>query len=80
MKDFIYFLVTSIIDNPEAAKITEDETANEGTVITISVPKSEMGKVIGKEGKVINAIRQLAKIIAIKKGIRINIRLEENAE
>ncbi len=79
MKDFIHFLVTSIIDNIETVKITEEQTSEE-TIITISVPKSEMGKIIGKEGKVINAIRQLAKIIAIKKGIRINIRLAENAD
>ena len=76
MKDTLHFIITSIVDNPDAVVITEAD--EEGVLhLTATVAKEDMGKVIGKEGKVIRAIRNIMKIKAVKHGIRLNISLAE---
>ncbi|HUD44204.1 MAG TPA: KH domain-containing protein [Patescibacteria group bacterium] len=79
MKDTLQYIVTSIVDNPDAISI--EETEAEGiTTFTLHVHKDDMGKVIGKEGKVIRSIRNIMKISAMKNNRRINVTLAEQAE
>ena len=76
MKDTLHFIITSIVDNPDAVKIDEHE--EEGILnFSVTVAKEDMGKVIGKEGKVIRSIRNIMKIKAMKHDQRINISLAE---
>jgi predicted RNA-binding protein YlqC (UPF0109 family) len=77
MKDTLHFIVTSIVDNPDAVSIATEE--GEGGILNliVTVAKEDMGKVIGKEGKVIRSIRNIMKIKAMKEDIRINISLAE---
>ena len=78
MKDTLHFIIVSIVDNPDAVSIEESET--EGYVtFTITAAKEDMGKIIGKEGKIIRSIRNIMKIKAMKENKRINITLAENA-
>lgn len=77
MKQALTFIVSSIVDEPKQVKITEEE--QNGIVnFTIKVAKSDMGKIIGKNGKVIKAIRNVMKIPAIKLGKKIYITLAES--
>lgn len=77
MKTVLSYIVSSIVDSPNKVLITEE---NEGDFITfkLAVDKEDMGKVIGKNGKIIRAIRNVLKIPAIKQNKKINIVLEEN--
>ena len=76
MKDALSYIVRSIVDEPK--KVAVDEKDEDGMVqFTITVAKEDMGKVIGKEGKVIRAIRNVMKIPAIKQNKRINITLTD---
>lgn len=76
MKDTLHFIVSAIVDNPDVVEIDEHE--EEGlTVYTISVASDDMGKVIGKEGKVIRSIRNIMKIKAMKYNMRIKITLAD---
>ena len=75
MLDLVKYLVTNIADLPDQVKV-EDAVDETGThLITITVDESDMGKVIGKGGKIISAIRELTKVKAIKKGERVRITL-----
>ncbi len=77
MKKTLTYIVSSIVDNPKDVKITEDE--QEGTVqLGITVNPEDMGKIIGKEGKVIRAIRNVMKILAMKNNKRINVALADS--
>ena len=79
MKKALLYIVSSIVDNPKKVKIAEIE--EEGfTNFSISLAKEDIGKVIGKEGKIIRAIRNVIKIPAIKNGKKINISIEEESE
>jgi predicted RNA-binding protein YlqC (UPF0109 family) len=76
MKDTLQYIVTSIVDNPDAVQI-EEKNENDLLNLIITVAKEDMGKVIGKEGKVIRSIRNIMKIKAMKHNIRINISLAD---
>lgn len=79
MKQLLEYIVPNIVNHPEDVVITE-ETTPEGTSLMIEVNQEDMGRVIGKSGKVIKSIRQIARVMAIKRGIRIHIDiLDKNA-
>lgn len=76
MKDLLEFIVKSIVDHPDQVKIEEEK--EEGMInLKLNLASEDMGKVIGKKGKIIKAIRTLVRIPAIKQGIRVNVDLEE---
>ncbi len=72
MKQLLEYIVPNIVNHPEDVVI--NETEENGVInLAIKVNPEDMGRVIGKSGKVIKAIRQIGRIIAIKKGVRVNI-------
>ncbi len=76
MKETLEYILTAIIDNKE---ITVTESEDEGSIIlTIHAPQDEIGRIIGKGGKVINAMKQLVKIQAIRENKRVEINVEES--
>lgn len=78
MKDFLKKIAAAIVENPDQIEISSEE--GEGAVIyTILVPESEVGKIIGKEGKVITAIRCLARLKALKSQQKVLIKVEAKA-
>jgi predicted RNA-binding protein YlqC (UPF0109 family) len=79
MKETLHYIISAIVDNPDAVEIEERE--EDGIVnLIITVAKDDMGKVIGKEGKIIRAIRNIMKIKAMKQNVRINVSLAETSE
>ncbi|EKD96336.1 MAG: hypothetical protein ACD_24C00087G0002 [uncultured bacterium] len=79
MKEFIEYLVKQLVNNPDEVEVTE--TQESGLLsYRIKVANEDMGIVIGKEGKNIKSIRNLAKSKAIKDNVRINIELLEASE
>ena len=79
MKDILNYIISSLVDKPEEIEIKENE--QEGVVnFNVTVAKEDMGKIIGKNGKVIKAIRTVMKIPAIKNNKRIFISLTENPQ
>jgi len=78
MKQLLEYIVPNIVNHPEDVVITE--TDENGVInLSIKVNPEDMGRVIGKSGKVIKAIRQIGRIIAIKKGVRVNIDVVDEA-
>ncbi len=76
MKDILQKLITSLVDNPSDVIITETE--DEGIItLTIQVHTADMGRIIGKNGKVIRSLRNVMKIPAIKQNKRIDVNLSE---
>ena len=77
MKKFIEYLIKEIVNHPDDVKIDEIE---ENGVFTyqISVNEEDMGIGIGKRGRNIQSLRNIAKSKAIKDGIRIYLHLQES--
>lgn len=77
MKDTLKYIVSSIVGKPEEVEIKEEEQDGVLNYI-VTVSKEDMGRVIGKGGKVIKSIRNVMKIPAIKNNKKIYISLSEN--
>jgi hypothetical protein len=75
MKDFLKKLVSFIVDQPEAVEI-EEKIEDGLTILTIFAPEEEVGKIIGKGGKVINALRTLCRLKSAKNQERVIIKVE----
>lgn len=76
MKDILDYLIKSIVDNEDKVEIVEEE--KDGVInLTVSVDPEDMGKIIGKQGKVIKSIRNVMRIPAMKQNKKIYISLAD---
>jgi uncharacterized protein len=69
MKDLIEYIATSLVDDPSQVQISQIKRGSQ-TVLKLQVAKEDMGRVIGKNGKVANSIRTLLRIAAVQEGKR----------
>lgn len=75
-KEFLEFLIKSIVDHPEDVKI--DRKVDEmGVLLTLLVSPKDMGQVVGRGGSTAKAIRSLLRIVGIKHNARVNLKIEE---
>lgn len=78
MKQLIEYIVSNIVNHPESVVVTEQATDDKDTTkYLIQVDPEDVGRVIGKQGKVIKSIRQIIRIAAIQKGARAIVDLLE---
>lgn len=75
MKDFLVFLISQIVDTPEELSVEEMQMGESSFQYMIHANKEDIGKIIGKEGKIIQSIRNVAKVIAIKENKQIRIEI-----
>jgi predicted RNA-binding protein YlqC (UPF0109 family) len=77
MKEFIEFIVKQLVDKPEKVSV-EESLPNENTYdIKIKVDQSDIGKVVGKKGKNIDALRTLMTAVAAKERHRATLQVVE---
>lgn len=79
MKNLLEYIIIHIVDNPDAVSIEESKGEQE-TLYMIHVHADDVGRVIGKGGSVISAIRQIARIRAIKEGERIRVDIATDSQ
>ena len=63
MRDLVEFLVRALIAEPDAVRVSEIDE-DDGTVLEVRVADEDLGRVIGRDGRVANAIRTIAKAAA----------------
>jgi predicted RNA-binding protein YlqC (UPF0109 family) len=71
-KELVEYIVTSLVDNPDQVTVSETSERN-AIVLEIRVAGPDMGRVIGKGGKVVNSIRTLVQVLAAKQGKRVSL-------
>lgn len=77
MKNLLDFIIKSIVSKPAEVAIEEMSPAEGYVNLSLKVAPEDMGTVIGKQGRIIKAVRNLVRIKAIKEGIRVNVELVE---
>lgn len=77
MKEFVEYIVKNLVDHPDKVQINEIGGTHT-LIIELSVEKSDVGKIIGKKGKTINAVRTLLMSVASRNGIRVNLEIIED--
>ena len=76
MKDFLEFIVKSLVDNPEKVSVSEVK-GDRTTVLELRVGEGELGKVIGKRGNTAHSIRTLLGAASAKLGKRVVLEILE---
>jgi predicted RNA-binding protein YlqC (UPF0109 family) len=77
MRDAIEMIVKSLVDDSETVDVREVEQRNGSTLIEVRVAPNDIGKIIGKQGRTIRALRSLAKIAGAKKNRRYLLEIVE---
>lgn len=74
MKELVEYIAKSLVDNPDQVEVNEiPGTAS--VIIELRVAPDDMGRVIGKDGRVANAIRTLLRVLASKQGKRVTLEI-----
>ena len=74
MKELVEMIARSLVDNPEEVKVIETEN-DKSVLLELRVAPDDMGKVIGKQGKIAKSIRTLTKAAAAKAGKRVAVEI-----
>ncbi len=74
MKTLVEYIARSLVDNPDVVQVTEIE-GERSIIIELRVAPDDMGKVIGKQGKIAKSIRTLTKATAAKEGKRVVVEI-----
>ena len=77
MKELLVSLASGLVENPEAVEVTVDEPNEAGvTVYHLHVAEGDMGRVIGKQGRIANAIRVVMRAAANRKNETISVEID----
>ncbi len=69
MKELIEYVARALVDDPDQVRVTEEQDGDR-IVLHLEVAEPDMGKVIGKQGRIAQAMRTLLKVAAVKRGQR----------
>ncbi|MPM21200.1 hypothetical protein SDC9_67643 [bioreactor metagenome] len=74
MKDLLVYIAQNLVEHPEAVSVTEIEGAGE-TILELRVDPSDMGKVIGRQGRIAKEIRVLMRSVAQRQGKQVSVEI-----
>ena len=69
-------IVRHIVDSPDEVRV-DRKTDEMGVLLTLSVAKADMGKIIGREGNTAKAIRTIVRVVGMKNNSRVNVKINE---
>lgn len=77
MKDLLYAIAAGLVEDKSAISITEDAPDEEGVIVFhLTVAPDDMGRVIGKQGRIAKAIRTIARSAAIRSEEKIMVEID----
>jgi predicted RNA-binding protein YlqC (UPF0109 family) len=75
-QQFLEYVVKALVDKPDAVVV--DRTVDEmGVLLTLTVDKDDMGKIIGRSGNTAKAVRILLRVVGMKHDARVNLKINE---
>ena len=72
LKELLTYIAQNLVDNPDEVNVTESENESE-TVYELRVNAADMGKVIGRQGRIAKEIRAIMRSVALRQGKRISV-------
>jgi len=79
VKEFLEYVARSLVDKPDSVWVEVEEEADE-TILTLGVDQDDMGRVIGRDGRIANAIRSLLRVMAAKDGRHVELEIVSDAD
>jgi len=77
MKELVEFIAKSLVDNPDAVTVNEI-IGEQSIILELKVAQEDMGKIIGKQGRIAKAIRTVIKAVAVKQNKRVIVEIVWN--
>ena len=74
MKELLLYMAKNLVDDPESVTVTEVE-AEDSKVLELHVAPDDMGKVIGRQGRIAKEIRTIVKTVAQRTGEKITVEI-----
>ena len=75
-QEFLQYVVSALVDTPADVKISRN-VDEMGVLLTLTVNRDDMGKIIGRDGHTAKAIRTLLRVIGMKNNARVNLKINE---
>lgn len=76
MKELLQYMAKNLVDNPDAVTVVE-QTNEDGKVLELHVAEGDMGKVIGRQGRIAKEIRTIIKTVAQRIGEKVTVEIVE---
>ena len=77
MKDLLVTITKGLVEDPAAVKVDEDAPNEEGVIVYhIHVAEDDMGRIIGKQGRIAKAIRTVARAAAVRKNVKVMVEID----
>jgi len=74
MKELVEYIAKSLVDDPSQVQVTEIQGAT-SVILELRVAPEDMGRVIGRNGRVANAMRTLLRVVAARQGKRVSLEI-----
>ena len=74
MKELLLYMAKNLVDDPESVTVTEIDS-EDGKVLELRVAEGDMGKVIGRQGRIAKEIRTIIKTVALRTGERVSVEI-----
>jgi predicted RNA-binding protein YlqC (UPF0109 family) len=75
VKEFLEYVARSLVDNPDEVRVEMDEDGDEVSLV-LHVEQADMGRVIGRDGRIANAIRSLLRVMGTRDGRHVELEIE----
>ena len=75
MKELLLYMAQNLVEHPD--RVTVEEFEGDPMVLELRVDPEDMGKVIGRNGRIAREIRAIIKAVAQRKGVRVNVEIVE---
>lgn len=75
MKDLIEYIAKSIVTLPDEVRVTEEADDKSRVIVKLEVAAADKGRVIGRQGRVAEAMRTLLRVVGTKEGVRTRLEI-----
>ena len=76
MKELLLTIAKGLVENPDAVAVEQDEPSEDGTIVFhLHVAPDDMGRVIGKQGRIAKAIRVVMRAAAVREGTKVMVEI-----
>ncbi|MCS7276162.1 MAG: KH domain-containing protein [Dehalococcoidia bacterium] len=69
MKELVELVARAIVDHPDQVQVTEEDGGDQ-VILRLRVAEEDMGRIIGRQGRIANALRTLLRVAAARRGVR----------
>lgn len=78
MKDLLLTIARGLVENPDAVTVTQDDPAEDGTIVFhLRVAAEDMGRVIGKQGRIAKAMRTVMRAAATRQDAKVSVEIDD---